>query len=413
MSSLPRLLGFALVLLLAFLAAAAGAQLWLRGQHDRMQAAGIEASRAQFKAALDLAGPPGPEGYTEAQVARLAAAIGSDVTIHKSEAVEAAVEGDRATFTVELPDGSSAIVRVPTTAANRLLQLHQRVVVALLVLALALMLVLILVLLFRPPTPVDSGSRPPWGFAKAEMESLQHLARTSVSQGVALAKERDERVRAEDEAYVNQVRLNEALEEKIRLGRDLHDGIIQSLYATGLTLENVRGLVASNPPEAVRRLDGSIQLLNTAIRDVRNYISGLKPDHAHEAGLSQIVQRLAEELRAGRAAEFEFAIDDHAAGRLSPDVFAQVVQVIREAISNALRHGQATHVSIRLHEGEGAVALLVQDNGAGFEATGDTNGHGLANMRGRAESAGGSLQVESARGRGTRIVLTLPTVPPS
>ncbi len=404
MSSLPRLLGFALALLLVFLAAAGGAQVWLRNQHDRLQDATLAAKRQQFEAALALAGPPGPGGFPADTVARLAAATGGDVAVLPA----APPTGSDHAFAVALPNGQHAVVTLPVSPASRLLLLHQRVVVALLVLALALMLVWIFVLLLRPAAPPESGSRPPWGFAKAEMNSLQHLARTSVSQGAALAKERDERVRAQEEAYVNQVRLNQALEEKIRLGRDLHDGIIQSLYATGLTLENARNLIGSQPAEAATRLDQSIGLLNAAIRDVRNYISGLTPDHAREAGLTQIVEQLAADLRAGRSAEFEIGIDDAAAARLGEERFAQAVQVIREAISNALRHGGATRVSIRLHEGEGSVALAVQDNGRGFDLEGRRNGHGLANMRGRAESAGGSLQVESAPGRGTRIVLTLP-----
>jgi signal transduction histidine kinase len=307
-----------------------------------------------------------------------------------------------------LPSGRLLLVVPSPTVAARLLGLHQRVMVALIVFALLLLLALVLVLLLRPSAPVESGSRPPWVFAKAEMGSLQHLARTSVTQGAELARERDERMRAQEEAYVNQVRLNQALEEKIRLGRDLHDGIIQSLYATGLTLENVRDLVDRNPPEAVKRLEGSIELLNTAIRDVRAYITGLKSDPARDAGLSRIVERIAAELKAGREVAFTLEIDDFAASRLPAPAFADVVQIVREAVSNALRHGAARHIAVRLHEGDGALALLVQDDGAGFAADGGSRGHGLANMRGRAESAGGSLQVESAPGRGTRVVLTLP-----
>lgn len=412
MSSLPRLLGFSLVLLLAFLAAAAGAQVWLRGQHERLQTAASEAKHRQVEAAFALVSLPENGRYDETDAERLAGIIGAEIELldPSNEPTAPLASLSASTIAVELTTGQTALVSVPTPPTSRLLLLHQRVVVALLVFALVLIFALILALLLHPATPGEASSRPPWGFAKAEMESLQHLARTSVSQGVELARERDERVRAEQEAYLNQVRLNQALEEKIRLGRDLHDGIIQSLYATGLTLENVRDLLSARPDEAVRRLQGSIELLNAAIRDVRNYISGLKPDQAREAGLSQIVGRIAAELRAGRAVEFEIEIDDFAAGRLADESVAGAVQIVREAVSNALRHGGATRVAVRLHEGDGAIALLIQDNGSGFDAAGGSRGQGLANMRGRAESAGGSLQVDSAPGRGTRIVLTLPLV---
>lgn len=413
MSSLPRLLGFALVLLLAFIGAVAGAQLWLRSQHERLEAASLASQRDQAEAAVALLfAADGTRD--EARVAGLLAAVlgVESVELLAADASATAAGAGRA-FTVPLPSGRLLLITPSPTAATRLLALHQRVVVALVVFALLLLLALVLVLLLRPAAPVESGSRPPWVFAKAEMGSLQHLARTSVTQGAELARERDERMRAQEEAYVNQVRLNQALEEKIRLGRDLHDGIIQSLYATGLTLENVRDLVERNPPEAVKRLQGSIDLLNAAIRDVRAYITGLKSDPARDAGLSTIVERIAAELKADREVAFAVEIDDFAAARLPGPVFADVVQVVREAVSNALRHGAARHVTVRLHEGDGALALLVQDDGAGFATDGGSRGHGLANMRGRAESAGGSLQVESAPGRGTRIVLTLPLTAPS
>ncbi len=409
MSSLPRLLGFALVLLLAFLAAAAGAQMWLRGQHERLQDVAIDAKRLQVEAALDVLTNPRPAGLDiNAAAARISDLVGAEVVVLSADQPLAAPVGPGLAFDLTTSDGERLRVTMPPSPSGRLLLLHQRVVIALLVLALVLLLALVLVLILRPKPNLESHSRPPWVFAKAEMESLHHLARTSVTQGAELARERDERMRAQEEAFNNQVRLNQALEEKIRLGRDLHDGIIQSLYATGLTLENVRDLVERNPTEAVSRLQRSIELLNTSIRDVRNYISGLKPTLGQEAAFSQVVARIADELRAERPVDFDVEIDDSAAARLAEELFSGAVQVMREAISNALRHGGATRIVIRLHEGDGALALLVQDNGAGFDLSTGPRGHGLANMQARAEGAGGSLQVVSTPGNGTRIVLTLP-----
>src|SRR5690606_37902209 len=84
----------------------------------------------------------------------------------------------------------------------------------------------------------------------SDIHSLSFLARTSVRQQEELDQARDERLRAEEEARARLVALNHALEEKVRIGRDLHDGVIQSLYAAGLTLQTVREMLESNPAAA-------------------------------------------------------------------------------------------------------------------------------------------------------------------
>lgn len=294
----------------------------------------------------------------------------------------------------------------------RLSQLPSRLAFGLVLLALVLAIALLVSLAFRPLRAGDTASRPPFAFARAEMTSLEHLAKSSVAQGAALARERDERLRAEEESYVRQVMINHALEEKIRLGRDLHDGMIQSLYATGLTLESTKDLVRRDPAEAERRLDSSLQMINATIKDVRAYITGLSPDNVRRDHVITALASVTEELRAGRDVAFEFKIDDTAAARLTGEQVSQTVQIVREAVSNALRHGEARQIIVRLHEGDRAVCVAIQDDGRGFTVPKHGGGgHGLANMRARAESAGGNLQLTSAPGTGTRVVLTLPILP--
>jgi signal transduction histidine kinase len=203
--------------------------------------------------------------------------------------------------------------------------------------------------------------------------------------------------------------LNQALEEKIRIGRDLHDGLIQSLYATGLTLETAQGLVDRDPSDAGRRIQTGIDQINAGIRDVRNHIIGLAPDNVRRQGFADAVRRLTEELRAGRTLELDVRVDDTAASRLDDRQLAESLLIVREAVSNALRHGAATRITIRVHSGDGVIGILVQDDGQGFTpARSEGTGHGLGNMQARAALAGGTLQLESTPGRGTRLVLTLP-----
>lgn len=250
-----------------------------------------------------------------------------------------------------------------------------------------------------PPTPADLGV-------------LARLAKSSVAQGEQLERERGVRQRAEADALLNQQLLNHSLEEKIRLGRDLHDGIIQSLYAAGLTIESARALARTDAAAADRRLAECRANLNQAIRDVRTYIAGLAPANLRQSGFTQAMHALVEELGANRDVQFELRIDDEATARLSPEQSAEALHIARESVSNGLRHGGATHVTIRLHSASGEACLLIQDNGHGFEAEQRrTGGHGLANMQARARGLGGQVRVESAPGSGTRVLLTLPLQP--
>jgi signal transduction histidine kinase len=154
--------------------------------------------------------------------------------------------------------------------------------------------------------------------------------------------------------------------------------------------------------------------LNEAIRDVRAYIVGLAPENLRRAGFAHGLSALLGELRAGRDAEFDMKIDDEAAALLTPEQSIEALQIAREAVSNALRHGGATRITLRMHKGDREVCLLVQDNGAGFNADRRRDGgHGLGNMRARAERIGGSLRVSSTPGEGARVLATLPVLQPT
>lgn len=291
--------------------------------------------------------------------------------------------------------------------APRLMELTHRVALPLALTGFVVAVALVASLTLRAAATEPAAPR---SVSRAEMGALARLAETSVTQGRELEHERDVRQRAEADALLNQQRLNRSLEEKIRLGRDLHDGIIQSLYAAGLTIESARALTRTDPPEADRRLAECRDNLNQTIRDVRAYIAGLAPDSLRQSGFHEALNSLVQELGADRNVEFELRIDDAATALLTPDQTTEALQIAREAVSNSLRHGAATRVVIRLHPGDGEACLLVQDNGRGFAASGRTGaGHGLGNISARAERLGGAVRIESTPGAGTRVVLTIPT----
>jgi signal transduction histidine kinase len=304
----------------------------------------------------------------------------------------------------------------PATATStpaHALVLSQRAALTLGVVALALAVGLMLIPALRPRRRL-SESRQPFTAAQTEIAALAMLAETSVAQGEELTRERDVRRRAEEDARLRQQLLNQSLDEKIRLGRDLHDGIIQSLYAAGLLLESVRALVKTDPDEAERRLEKTRDGLNDAIRDVRAYIGGLTPEKLRRAGFAHALAGLLSDIRAGRESRFDITIDDDAAALLTPEQTIEALQIAREAVSNALRHGRATMITVRMHQSDREVCLLVQDNGTGFDAERPADGgHGLVNMHARAERLGASLRVTSQPGEGTRVLATLPILQPT
>ena len=302
-----------------------------------------------------------------------------------------------------------------TTAPNRsigALALSQRLALGLAIVGLALALPLMLSLGVRPSRPSDTPT--PFRGPGAELSTLVRLAESTVAQGAELTRERDVRRLAEEDARLKQQLLTQSLDEKIRLGRDLHDGIIQSLYAAGLTLESVRALIQSNPAEAEQRLEQTRTSLNNAIRDVRAYIVGLTPETLRHAGFARALSGLLGELRAGREAQFDLQIDDEAAVQLTPGQSVEALQIAREAVSNALRHGGASMITVRMHQGDHEICLLIQDNGRGFDAARSRDGgHGMANMKARTERIGATLRVTSDAATGTRVLATLPILHPT
>ena len=199
-------------------------------------------------------------------------------------------------------------------------------------------------------------------------------------------------------------------EERDRIGRDLHDGIIQSLYAVGLSLEDVPDLMSEAPDEAAERVDEAIESINLSIRDIRNFIYGLRPEAVDGSQVVAGLAALAEEVRHGGLVNVFPDLDPAADPGLDPDAGAELLHLVREALSNAVRHGRAGQISLAL-SGDGATStLVIADDGVGFDPT-DLVGaghHGLANMRARATAIGGQLEIRSAPGSGTKVIVALP-----
>jgi signal transduction histidine kinase len=207
-----------------------------------------------------------------------------------------------------------------------------------------------------------------------------------------------------------QSRLLAVAEERERIGRDLHDGIIQSLYAVALSLEDVPDLMSDSGDDAAARVDAAIESINLAIRDIRNFIYGLRPEAVDGSQVLAGVAALGEELRHGGLVDVSVELDPLADPQLTPEAGTELLNLVREGLSNAARHARARRIGVALKRTAEGPVLILEDDGVGFDLSRPAGAghHGIANMRSRAAAIGGELEIYSAPESGTRIVLRLP-----
>jgi signal transduction histidine kinase len=213
------------------------------------------------------------------------------------------------------------------------------------------------------------------------------------------------RLYAETERTAEALRRLEMMDERERIAKELHDGVIQSLFAVGMSLQGLASM--SSDPETARRLESAVEDVDHAIRDLRNYIFGLRPGVLADRQLDQALQQLGEEFADRTGVVTVVEINEQVASELASRG-ADIVQIVREALSNVGRHAAATTCRVRLQrDREGRVVLEIDDDGRGFDPTTPAEGMGLSNLRARATSLGGTLEIESSPSEGTTVQITL------
>jgi signal transduction histidine kinase len=196
------------------------------------------------------------------------------------------------------------------------------------------------------------------------------------------------------------------LEDRERIGRELHDGAIQALFAVGMGLQGMA--MMTSDPALRERLETTMVRIDEVIRDLRNYIFGLRPGIAADRQLARALQELAGELADQHGFACAVDIDQALAARLSARA-ADVVQVARETLSNVGRHAAATTCRLSLYAEPGVAVLEVDDDGHGFTpGEGHPGGWGMRNLHERAAAMGGTLEVLSVSGEGTTVRLRIP-----
>lgn len=407
-----RSMGLALLLLVLFLGATVAVQWWVAHETKQLQLAAIEGQRTRLFHSLELSGRT-PDKWDTAFQRELGAILGGSVELTKTSAplIETTHGFRGLSFTDNIPSapGWRAHVEFAVPALARVQILHQRTLAVIVVLALLLATVPLLLVLLgsRRASLPEGASRVPWAMSRANAFGLEHFAKISNERTVALEQEQGARLRAEETLQVNRTLLTHSVEERARLGRELHDNICQTLYAVCLTLESVQKK-NTLAPELKQRVDQCMGELRRLNQEVRSYLQDLEPARLNSQSFTDALAAMTASFSLQDGIQIESRLDEEAIALIPPHQIADIMNILREAVSNGLRHGQARHIALLAGRGDGEVALAVQDDGAGFSGAGKNGGHGLANMQARANFLGGSLRVESTPGKGTRVLLSLP-----
>lgn len=244
---------------------------------------------------------------------------------------------------------------------------------------------------------------------QTELGRVAQLVELSFVQKIALEREITERKLTETALRDSETQVRHSLELRGRLARDLHDGVIQSIYAAGLGLETAVSQLQKDPEGVRLRLKLCRQSLNDVIREVRGFINGIEPEELHRRGFARELDLLTRTMQALWPVHINTRLDSVVASRLLPVQEINALQICRECISNAVRHGAAHTLEISLGEENGAGCLKVRDDGRGFDPTlARSGGSGLGNLETRAAEMGGSLHLDSKPGRGCVVTVTFP-----
>lgn len=200
------------------------------------------------------------------------------------------------------------------------------------------------------------------------------------------------------------------LEERERIGMDLHDGIIQSIYAVGLALDMARHTVDEDPKMAEVKIEQGIEGLNNAIRDIRAYILDLSPRQFRGEDLMSGIKKLIAEFNANSSAHARIVGPKDGLVTLPTANATALFHICQEALANIARHANAQQVNLKLWITHNRVILEIIDDGLGFELSriSVTLGHGLSNMTTRAHRVGGDVEINSSPGTGTTIMAWVP-----
>jgi len=204
-----------------------------------------------------------------------------------------------------------------------------------------------------------------------------------------------------------QQRLHKLLEDRSRIGRDLHDSVLQSLYAIGLSLETSSRIRHAYNDKECRSFDmRTILQINQLIHEVRGMIRELESGMVQEFDLSSELNTLRTTYGQTGRLNVKLDIQRNAIEVLTHEEEREILNIVREALSNCARHASATQAVVSIRMRDARIRVSISDNGVGFSPTGgQPQGYGLANMEARAKRLGGALRVLAKAGEGTQVIV--------
>jgi PAS domain S-box-containing protein len=205
-------------------------------------------------------------------------------------------------------------------------------------------------------------------------------------------------------------RQSAVLEERNQLAAEIHDALAQSFTGISMQLGVAEEQLAAKEGDLLRQIQRANEIAKFGLAEARRSILSLRSSAIEESGLTTTLQRLVEQSNIAGLLRCDFRSDDIPEERLPPRIQHELLRFAQEAISNAVRHAKPTVVSVTLRWDPPNLILKVKDNGSGISSASleKSEGFGLSNMRTRASHIDGKLDIQTAAGRGTSIVLTVP-----
>ncbi|HEY9789406.1 MAG TPA: sensor histidine kinase [Candidatus Obscuribacterales bacterium] len=228
--------------------------------------------------------------------------------------------------------------------------------------------------------------------------------------GIVLVSMLGRKVLAEERAKRSAEHLSQELQElavtleRMRIARDIHDGLGHTLTSLNIQLELTSRLLQDRElDKAEQSLSASRAIAKDCLNETRAAVQAVRAEG--DFSLKQAVERMVARISEQQKVDFDLAIDDQGVSGPARD---QLFCIMQECLTNIQKHSHADKVKIVLKQTDGRCELSVEDNGVGFERQNKDNGFGLVGMKERVESLGGSLKVESSPGKGTLVQLTVP-----
>lgn len=246
--------------------------------------------------------------------------------------------------------------------------------------------------------PISAGAEPfgnlylcdkAGGFTDGDVVRVEALSRIA---GVAVQTAR----------LQERLRRVAVVEDRERIARDLHDSVIQDLFAVGLGLQSLAERVDDSATASV--LDQAVDRLDSAVESLRTYIFQLRESAASPNSLANVLQELVS--RMGSAYPTRVTLDIETDDSLPQLIEDEIAKIVTEALSNGLRHADAGSVTVSLRVQAGTWEIRVEDDGVGFDVDNNVAGMGLHNMKTRATSVGATFSLTSSPGNGTAVVVS-------